>query len=253
MENGLGDAQSIVLFGGTSEIGLSIVRRLAGATTRTVVLASRDTRAAADAVADPPGGDSTSVRHVAWDASDPATAEAAVDAVAEAAGDIDIAIVAVGVLDEGRDVLEDRSGVADMAAVNFTSPMIVLAALAARMREQGYGRIVLLSSVAGVRPRRANPAYGATKAGIDGFALALDHALEGTGARIIVVRPGFVATRMTLGMPSAPFATTPDKVAASVKKALSSSSPVVWVPGILRLVFAVLRVLPHRVWRRLPL
>ncbi|MEN9791954.1 MAG: hypothetical protein RL330_32, partial [Actinomycetota bacterium] len=102
------------------------------------------------------------------------------------------------------------------------------------------------------RPRRANPTYGATKAGIDGFALALDHALEGSGVRILVVRPGFVASKMTAGMPSAPFSTTPDRVAASVEKALSSSSPVVWTPGILRLVFAVLRALPTRVWRRLP-
>jgi len=253
MENGLGDAQSIVMFGGTSEIGLAILRRLVGPTTRTVVLASRDTETAETASSGLPGGDATLVHHVAWDAVDPATAERTVEEVSAAAGDMDVAIIAAGVLDEGRDVLEDRSGIAPMAAVNFTSPMIVLSALAARMRHQGYGRIILLSSVAGVRPRRVNPTYGATKAGIDGFALALDHALEGSGVRILVVRPGFVASKMTAGMPSAPFSTTPDRVAASVEKALSSSSPVVWTPGILRFVFAVLRSLPTRVWRRLPL
>jgi len=253
MENGLGDPQSVVMFGGTSEIGLAILRRLTGPTTRTLVLASRDTTAAAAAVDRISVGDGTTVEHVAWDASDPACAEDSVRAVAAAAGDIDLAIVAVGVLDEDRDVLDDRSGLANMAAVNFTSPMIVLSALASLMREQGYGRIILLSSVAGVRPRRANPAYGATKSGIDGFALALDHALEGTGVRILVVRPGFVATRMTAGMPPAPFATTPDKIAVAVEKAVSSSSPVLWVPGILRFVFAILRSLPNVLWRRLPL
>ena len=253
MKNGLGHPQNIVMFGGTSDIGLAVVRRLVKATTRTVVLASRDTAAAATAAGDIGGREGTDLLHVEWDATDVGSAEAVVERVVAAAGDIDIAVIAAGILDEETDVLEDRSGIPAMAAVNFTSPMIVMAALAARMREQGYGRIILLSSVAGVRPRRSNPGYGATKAGIDGFALALDHRLEGSGADIMVVRPGFVATRMTDGMRPAPFSATADDVARAVEAAMNGSRTVVWVPGILRFVFGVLRLLPQPLWRRLPL
>lgn len=252
MENGLGDVQSIVLFGGTSDIGLAIVRRLMGQTTRRVILVSRDQSAAQMATKDIEDKGGCEISHVHWDARDVHSAEAVVASVTSL-GDVDLAIVAVGWLDEGRNVIEDRTALGDMAAVNFTSPLIVTTAIAAHMKEQGYGRIVVLSSVAGVRPRRANPIYGATKAGIDGYSRALDHLLSGSGVRVLVVRPGFVKSKMTRGLPNAPFSTTPDNVAASVQKAVRADSSLVWSPGILRWVFGVLRLLPESLWRRLPL
>lgn len=121
------------------------------------------------------------------------------------------------------------------------------------MKSQGYGKIVLLSSVAGERVRKGNPAYGATKAGIDGFALALDHELAGTGASLLVVRPGFVSTKMTAGMKKAPFSTDAESVAVIVEKGISSDKKIVWAPGLLRWMFLVLKNLPLPVWRRLPL
>jgi decaprenylphospho-beta-D-erythro-pentofuranosid-2-ulose 2-reductase len=140
-----------------------------------------------------------------------------------------------------------------MASVNFTGKMVLMYSLAARMRTQGYGKMVLLSSVAGERVRKGNPAYGATKAGIDGFALALDHELEGSGASVLIVRPGFVTTKMTAGMSKAPFSTDAESVAKIVEKGISSNSKVVWAPGILQYMFLVLKNLPIVVWRRLPL
>ena len=121
------------------------------------------------------------------------------------------------------------------------------------MRAQGYGKIVLLSSVAGERVRKGNPVYGATKAGIDGFALALDHELVGSGVSILVVRPGFVSTKMTKGMDKAPFSTDAETVAAAVEKAVGTSKTIIWVPGLLQYMFIILKNLPTAVWRRLPL
>jgi decaprenylphospho-beta-D-erythro-pentofuranosid-2-ulose 2-reductase len=100
--------------------------------------------------------------------------------------------------------------------------------------------------------RAANFVYGATKAGLDGFAQGLGDALAPSGARVLVVRPGFVHTRMTAGMRPAPFATTPDAVARDVVAGLRAGRSVVWSPGILRWVFVVLRHLPRAVFRRLP-
>jgi decaprenylphospho-beta-D-erythro-pentofuranosid-2-ulose 2-reductase len=137
--------------------------------------------------------------------------------------------------------------------VNFGGAMSAGLAVADRLRAQGHGSLVVLSSVAGERVRKANFVYGATKAGLDGFAQGLGDSLAGTGANVLVVRPGFVHSKMTDGMKAAPFATTPEAVADAVVSGLRKGRRTVWVPGILRPVFAVFRHLPGAVWRRLPL
>ncbi len=125
--------------------------------------------------------------------------------------------------------------------------------LAEQFRTQGHGSIVVLSSVAGERVRKANFVYGSTKAGLDGFAQGLGDSLDGSGASVLIVRPGFVHSSMTQGMKAAPFATTPDKVAEATVAALKKGKRTVWAPGILRFVFSVLRHMPGPMWRRLPL
>lgn len=254
MRNGVGVAQNIVLFGGTSEIGQAIVERLVVPGTSSLVLASRDIDAAqsfADGIADT--SDDLDIHHVRFDAADAAAMASVVAEVVAESGDIDIAVIAQGVLAEGVDHFSSQDTMIQMANVNFTATMSLLYALSNVMRKQGYGKIVLLSSVAGERVRKANPAYGATKAGIDGFALALDHELDGTGVSILVVRPGFVDTKMTSGMKKAPFSTSADKVAEIAVKAVASDKKVVWAPAILQWMFLVLKNLPIPVWRRLPL
>ena len=111
---------------------------------------------------------------------------------------------------------------------------------------------MVLSSVAGERVRRSNYIYGASKAALDGFALGLGEALRGSGGTVLVVRPGYVHTRMTQGLPAAPLSTTPKQVAAATLHALDTGAEIVWVPGTLRLVLTVLRHLPRNVFRRLP-
>ena len=99
-----------------------------------------------------------------------------------------------------------------MIETNFTGHVTSLLAFAARMRARGRGTIVVLSSVAAVRPRKVNFVYGATKAGLDAFARGLADSLHGTGVRVLLVRPGFVTGRMTAGMTPAPLASTPEQV-----------------------------------------
>jgi short-subunit dehydrogenase len=120
------------------------------------------------------------------------------------------------------------------------------------MRSAGYGSIVVFSSVAGVRVRRANYVYGAAKAGLDGFCSGLADALHGSGVDLLIVRPGFVIGRMTEGMTPAPLSSTPDQVAAATVRALAKRRRTVWVPWPLRPMFVVMRMLPQFVWRRMP-
>ena len=111
----------------------------------------------------------------------------------------------------------------------------------------------MLSSVAAIRPRKANFVYGAAKAGLDAFARGLADALHGSGVRVLLVRPGFVTGRMTAGMTPAPLATTPPRSARRWRAALRRPGRrTVWVPPSLAVLAAGLRLLPRPVWRRLP-
>lgn len=253
MKNGVGVPQNIVLFGGTSEIGQAIVSRIVKPGVSTVTLVCRDVEAGArfgESLGD--GSSGPEVEVVRFDAADHAAMPALVSEVCSGGRDIDVAVIAQGVLNEGVDYLTDPARVNEVMSVNSTATMSLLLAVASQMRSQGYGRIVLLSSVAGVRVRRSNAVYGASKAAVDAFALALDHELEGTGVSVLVVRPGFVVSKMTAGMKKAPFSTTPSAVAEVTEAAMGSSATVVYAPGILKWVFGVFRLLPQAVWRRLP-
>jgi decaprenylphospho-beta-D-erythro-pentofuranosid-2-ulose 2-reductase len=162
-------------------------------------------------------------------------------------------VLAVGVLGAQAGLDAETTEALEVMRVNFLGAGSLLLACLRRLREQGRGTLVVLSSVAGERTRASNAIYGAAKAGLDALAQGLGDAVAGSGARVLVVRPGFVFTRMTSGLEPAPMATTPDAVADATVRALAGTAHTVWVPGRLRLVFAVLRHLPRQLFRRLPL
>ncbi|MCG5216234.1 SDR family NAD(P)-dependent oxidoreductase [Streptosporangium soli] len=244
MKNALGSVDTVLVFGGLSEIGLAIVRRLVRGGARRVVLAVRGGEA--------PVIDGAEVHVVGFDAARPETHGAVVDEAVRLVGDLDVVISAFGVLGTQREYDADPVAAAESIAVNLGGHVSAGLFAARRLREQGHGTLVMLSSVAGVRVRRANFVYGAGKAGLDGFAQGLGDSLHGTGARVLVVRPGFVRGRMTAGMSPAPMSTTPGAVADAVVAGLRSGAELVWVPGGLRVLFTAMRSLPRALWRRLP-
>jgi decaprenylphospho-beta-D-erythro-pentofuranosid-2-ulose 2-reductase len=186
------------------------------------------------------------------DAEDTASHPALLDSVAPGR-DVDVALVAFGVLGDEEQAWQDHAAAVHLAQVNYTAAVSVGVCLAQRLRRQGHGVVVALSSVAGERVRRSNFVYGSSKAGMDGFYLGLGEALRGTGARVLVVRPGFVHTRMTEGREPAPLSVTADDVAAAVTAAVARGDDLVWVPGALRGVMSGLRHVPRALFRRLPL
>jgi len=250
VENALGEAQTIVLLGGTSDIGRAIVERLVSPATRTIVLAGRRLDEMRVGELERPG---VTVEAVHFDAAEPAQHDALVGDLAARHGDLDVVVLAFGQLLEQSELDDDPERAAAMVTVNYTGAVSSGLAVAGQFRRQGHGRLVVLSSVAGERVRKANFVYGSSKAGLDGFAQGLGDALAGSGASVLVVRPGFVHSRMTEGLKAAPFATTPTAVAEATVKALQRGRRTVWVPATLRPVFSVFRHLPGSLWRRLPM
>jgi decaprenylphospho-beta-D-erythro-pentofuranosid-2-ulose 2-reductase len=140
----------------------------------------------------------------------------------------------------------------DLARTNYVGPVASGVALAEQVRRQGHGVIVALSSVAGERPRRSNFVYGSTKAGFDAFYTGLGEALRPLGGRVLVVRPGFVRSKMTEGLDAAPLAVAPEDVAEAVVTGVASGAEQLWVPRPMRAVMSALRHVPRPVFRRLP-
>jgi len=244
--NEAGYQPRVMLIGGTSEIGLAILAALGLPPDAEIILAGRDEQRLAVAGKELPG----QVRTVGYDALETASHQAFVDGVF-ADGPVDLVISAAGVLVPQADLEHDVQRAAAMIETNFTGHVSTLLAVGARMRAQGRGTIVVLSSVAAVRPRRANPVYGSAKAGLDAFARGFADLLHGTGIRVVLVRPGFVTGRMTAGMPPAPLATTPEAVGRATAAALRRGQDTVWVPPALAALALGLKLVPRPLWRRI--
>jgi decaprenylphospho-beta-D-erythro-pentofuranosid-2-ulose 2-reductase len=248
MQDALGEVQSMLVLGGTSEIAGTIARRLVERRCRTVVLAVRTPGSGDELADDLRARGATTVETIAFDAADPASHEKVITSVFESR-DIDLVLLAFGVLGDQATFDDDPAAAAAAVEVNYVGGVSSGLATAKCFRRQGHGTLVVLSSVAGERARKDNFVYGSSKAGLDAFAQGLGDELAGSGARVMVVRPGFVHTRMTTGMDPAPLSTTPDVVADVVLQGLAKGSHTVWAPPPLRYLFAVLRHLPRRAWR----
>ena len=243
-------AGSVLVLGGRSEIGLEVAHRLTPG--RVVILAARRSDDLGEEVARIQASGATAVHCVEFDADDTASHPALLAQVVADHGPIGVAVVAFGILGDQARAEQDPAHALAIVHTDFVAQVSVLTTLATLMRGAGSGQLVVFSSIAGVRVRKANYVYGAAKAGLDGFASGLADSLHGTGVRLLLVRPGFVVGRMTTGMDPAPLSSTPVQVAEAVVKELRASRAQVWVPAALRPAAFVARLVPQALWRRMP-
>jgi decaprenylphospho-beta-D-erythro-pentofuranosid-2-ulose 2-reductase len=247
MNDALGGVQTVLVLGGTSELALATLRAMDLRPGARVALAGRNS-AALGAVS-LPGAELVPLE---WDATDSSAGAAVVEKAVAELGDLDVVLAAAGVLGEQERAEAEPGHAAEILQINFVGLAAALLPAAAQLKKQGHGVLVVYSSVAGLRGRRSNFVYGASKAGLDALSEGLQAALVGTGARLVLVRPGFVRTKMTEGREEAPFATTPEVVGAAVAAAIRRGKPVVHVPRVLGPVFVGMRMLPRALFRRLP-
>jgi NAD(P)-dependent dehydrogenase (short-subunit alcohol dehydrogenase family) len=243
---------TVLVLGGRSEIGLAVAERLVRGGSRKVVLAARRSKELDDEAARLLDAGAAIVERVEFDADDVAAHGTVLRDIADGHGPLEVVVTAFGVLGEQDRAERDAAHAVAVVHTDYVAHVSVLTHLANLLRAQGSGQLVVFSSVAGIRVRRANYVYGSAKAGLDGFASGLADALAGSGVHLLLVRPGFVIGRMTEGMSPAPLSSTPDQVADATVGALKRRRHVIWVPGLLRPVFAVIRLLPRVIWRRMP-
>lgn len=251
MRDGLGRVKSVLVLGGGSDIGAAIAERLVIDGARTVVLAGRRPERWEENVSRLRRAGASRVETIAFDALAPASHVAVVDEVLGRVGDLDVVVLAFGLLGDQATAEADPAEAVQVATTNYVGAVSALTVVAERLRRQGHGDLVVLSSVAGERVRRANYVYGSTKAGLDGFCQGLAAALAGSGVHLMIVRPGFVRTKMTAGLTPGPMSTTADVVADVTLAGLRRRARIVWAPPPLRWIFMVFRHLPTGVFDRI--
>jgi decaprenylphospho-beta-D-erythro-pentofuranosid-2-ulose 2-reductase len=252
----VGNPQTILLLGGTSEIGLAICERyLQNASARIVLAALPDDPGRDDAVAQMRNAGAKSVELIDFDAVDTESHPKVIDAVFGGGDprDIDVAIVAFGLLGDAEELWQNQAKAVQIAEINYTAAVSVGVLLGEKMRAQGFGQIIAMSSAAGERVRRSNFVYGSTKAGLDGFYLGLGEALREYGVHVLVIRPGQVRTRMSAHIKEAPLTVDKEYVANLAVTASAKGKELVWAPGAFRYVMMVLRHIPRPIFRKLPI
>ena len=253
MINAVGVPQSILVLGGTSEIGLAISAAFLEKGPAKVTLAALPGdpgREAAEAQMRAAGA--SDVRSIDFDAIDFDSHPKVVEE-AFAGGDVDICIVAFGLLGDAEELWQDQRKAVQIAQVNYTGGVSMGVLVGAKFKEQGHGQFITMSSAAGERVRRSNFVYGSTKAGLDGFFLILGEALEEYGVKSLVIRPGMVRTRMSAGVKEAPLTVNKEDVAELAVKSVESGKSLVWAPPAFRWVMTILRHIPRPIFRKLPI
>jgi short-subunit dehydrogenase len=240
----------VAIVGATRGMGRALARRLAergdalfllGRDEAELGLSARDLEAR---------GAPVPVGQARLDLGAPAGFGAALDAADHALPRMDALVVTGGLFARQDELAADPARLSALLQANFTGTVLLCQQAAERLAARGGGLICAFGSVAGDRARRSNYLYGASKAGLSVFLDGLDLAYRDRGVRALCVKPGFVRTAMTAGLPVPPFAGEPDAVARRVLAAMDAGRHDVYAPGVWRFVMLLIRALPRAVLRR---
>ena len=239
----------VLVVGGTRGMGRAVARRYAerGAS---VALVGRDADALVRAAQDLDVRGAAEVATVVLDLNDVDAHGRALDEAWAKLGGVDVLVVTAASFGTQAELEADRARMLALLQLDFVATIALCEEARVRLLAAGGGTLVVFSSVAGDRGRKTVGLYGAAKAGLGHYLEALDAGYRSAGLVTIDVRPGFIHTDMTAGLPAPPFAGLPDEVAARVLAAVERRQPRVYAPGIWALVMLVIRWLPRFVLRR---
>ena len=257
-----------VFLGATKGMGRALARRMAARGDRIFLLgrdlddlgrSARDleTRAGAPNGAGGAGDASAAVSAIGavgvalCDLERPETFAPGLAAAEAALGGFDTVVVSGGMFATQQGLEDDPALARRLLTVDFANTVVFCEEARRRLLARGGGTLCVFSSVAGERGRKPVILYGAAKAGLTHYLEGLDHKFRAQGLTTICVKPGFVRTGMTDGLPAPPFAGEPDAVAAVVCRAIDRARPVVYAPRIWALIMLVIRALPRFAMRRI--
>ena len=243
--------KKVVFLGATKGMGRALARRMAQRGDRLCLL-GRDAddlrKSVVDLDARGPSG--TATGYATCDLERPEGFSAALDEAARQLGGFDTVVVTAGLFATQDRLEQDLELTRRLLVVDFAHTVLFCEQVRARLLASGGGTLCVFSSVAGERGRKPVILYGAAKAGLTRYLEGLDHKFRSQGLRVVCVKPGFVRTSMTQGLPEPPFAGSPDGVATAALAAIDRGSPVVYVPKMWALVMLIVRWLPRFVMRR---
>jgi len=242
--------RKVAFVGATKGMGRALSRRMAERGDQLYLL-GRDADELAKAAADlgvRAGGAVPGVGML--DLEDPSGFSAALDGADEALGQFDTVVITAAMFATQDELEADAEFALRLLRVNFAHTVALCEDARKRLLSRGGGTLCVFSSVAGDRGRKPVAIYGASKAGLSHYLESLDHKFRADGLVTVCVKPGFVKTAATAHLSPPPFAGEPDLVAATVLAAIDAGTPMVYAPGIWRLVMLAIKHMPRVVMRK---
>jgi decaprenylphospho-beta-D-erythro-pentofuranosid-2-ulose 2-reductase len=246
-------ADKVIILGATSGMAEAL-GRICAAEGASLVLVGRRMERLEALAADLRARGATDVRAVQADLARP---DGPQQALADwSGGPVRAVYLFYGVLGDQARAENDLDHAREVLDVNFTSAALWSLAAANLIEAQNSGALVVVGSVAGDRGRQSNYVYGAAKGGLGVLVQGIAHrlALRGSGARAVLVKPGFVDTAMTDHMKKGgPLWAKPEAVAAVIRKAADGGGPIVYAPWFWRFIMLVIRAVPAQIFHKRPL
>lgn len=238
-----------IILGATSAMARAFARAVADRGDA-VFLAGRDMDDLSHAAADLVLRGARLAEALAFDARKPAGFDLIIDRAASEEGTINVAVF-VGSMPAQSEIDADASLVDGTVTDSFTGPARFLQTIAPLMEQRGGGTVVGVGSVAGDRGRIGNYVYGAAKAGFHTYLSGLRNRLTRAGGHVVTVKPGFVDTAMTWGLPGMFLVATPDMVARDILTAVRKKRNVIYTPFFWRYIMLIIRSIPEPIFKKL--
>lgn len=241
---------SILVIGGTSDVGVSIAKVYASKG-YDVFLAGRNQENLAVIASDLTirFGIKTSCFH--FDALKTADFESAIDSLQILP---DISFYVVGYLGDNEVAIRDIEEADSILLSNFNGAVHVINKLALRYADAGKGVIVGIGSVAGERGRRSNFIYGSANAGFATYMDGLRNWLQPKGVHVLLVKPGFIRSKMTAGLSLPKLLTAqPMMVAEKIEKAVRKKTNTLYVKWFWRYIMIIIKMIPEPVFKKMKL
>ncbi len=238
-----------IVLGASSAMARAFARKAASEGSD-LILAGRDMADLRVGVVDCLLRGAVSATSIHFDSRDPDSFEAILTAAAAFEGTINAAVFA-GSMPSQSDIDANPVLAAGMIADNYMGPLRFLHELAPLLEDRKSGTIVGIGSVAGDRGRIKNYVYGSTKAAFHTYLAGLRNRLTRSSGHVLTVKPGFVDTAMTWGLPGMFLVASPDDIAQAIWQAVQKKRDVIYAPFFWRYIMLIICNIPERIFKKM--